>query len=216
LGNIPEELLDNIDKTIKMEDGKNIRINTKYGFLICSYSSIRYRKDLYEMSKQIEKANHVISNPSKSKKLKFTKTNGKKIELNEGLIDKTKKLLGIKGYYTNLEESIVDNKTIIDRYHELYKIEQAFRISKSDLETRPIFHFKEQPIKLHILICFIALVISKQVELKAGISIRRFIDEAKKITDGHILNKMTDKVVTIKAAPTDKMNRITQQLFTPH
>ena len=216
LGNIPEELLDNIDKTIKREDGKNIRINTKYGFLICSYSSIRYRKDLYEMSKQIEKANHVISNPSKSKKLKFTKTNGQKIELNEGLIDKTKKLLGIKGYYTNLEENIVDNKTIIDRYHELYKIEQAFRISKSDLETRPVFHFKEQPIKLHILICFIALVISKQIELKAGISIRRFIDEAKKITDGHILNKMTDKVVTIKAAPTDKMNRITQQLFTPH
>ena len=38
----------------------------------------------------------------KVKKWKFTKTNGQKIELNEGLIDKTKKLLGIKGYYTNL------------------------------------------------------------------------------------------------------------------
>lgn len=49
------------------------------------------------MSNQIEKANHVISNPSKSKKLKFTKANGQKIELIEGLIDKTKKLLGIKG-----------------------------------------------------------------------------------------------------------------------
>ena len=136
LANIPAELLDDIDKTIKREDGKSIRINTKYVFLICSYSSIRYRKDLYEMSNQIEKANHVISNPSKSKKLKFTKANGQKIELNVGLIDKTKKLLGIKGYYTNLEESVVDKKTIIDRYHELYKFEQAFRISKGDLETR--------------------------------------------------------------------------------
>lgn len=54
------------------------------------------------MIKQIEKANQVFSNPSKSKKLKFTKANGQKIELNVGLIDKTKKLLGIKGYYTNL------------------------------------------------------------------------------------------------------------------
>ncbi len=75
-----------------------------------------------------------------------------KIKLNEGLIDKTKKLLGIKGYYTNLEEIVADHITIINPYHELYNIEQAFRISKSDLETRPVFHFKELPIKLHILI----------------------------------------------------------------
>jgi len=63
-------------------------------------------------------------------------------------------LLGIKGYYTNLEENIVNNNTIIERYHELYKIEHAFRITKSDLQTRPIFHFKEEPIKLHLLISF--------------------------------------------------------------
>ena len=58
----------------------------------------------------------------------------------------------MKGYYTNSEEIIVDHKTTIDPYHELYNIEQAFRISKSDLETRPVFYFREQPIKLHILI----------------------------------------------------------------
>ena len=130
LGNILAEILDYIDKTIKRDNGKSIRINTNIAFLFCSYSSVHHRKDLNEMNKQIEKANQVITNPSKSKKLKFTKTNDQKIELNEGLIEKTKKLLGIKEYYTNLEEDIADNKTIIDRYHELYKIEQAFRILK--------------------------------------------------------------------------------------
>jgi transposase len=75
---------------------------------------------------------------------------------------KTQKLLGIKGYDTSLEASVADNNTIIERYHELYKIEQAFRISKNDLQIRSIFHFKEQPIKLHILICFIALVSDRQ------------------------------------------------------
>ena len=88
--------------------------------------------------------------------------------------------MGIKGYYTNLDASVTDNKTIIERYHELYKIEQAFRISKNNLQTRPIFHFKEELIKLHILICFMALVVSKHIELKTGISIRKFIDESKK------------------------------------
>ncbi|MBS1746549.1 MAG: IS1634 family transposase [Bacteroidetes bacterium] len=194
LGNLSREVIDEIDKRCIIEDGKHFRMKTENGYLICSYSSARYRKDLYEMNKQIEKANQVIAHPSKSKKLKFTQTKGQKIELNVALIEKTKKLLGIKGYYTNLEEQVADNKTIIERYHELYKIEQAFRISKSDLRTRPIFHFKEQPIKLHILICFMALVVSKNIELKTGVSIRRFIDEAKKIADGQILNQMTDKV----------------------
>ncbi len=216
LGNIPADLLDTIDKNTTRENGKSIRIKTSNGYLICSYSAVRYRKDLYEMNKQIEKAKNIITHPSKSKKLKFTQTNDQKIELNEKLIEKTKKLLGIKGYYTNLEETVVDNQTIIERYHELYKIEQAFRMSKNDLETRPIFHFKEQPIKLHILICFMALVISKHIELKTQISIRRYIDEAKKIADGQILNQITNKIVTIKATPTDKMNGFTDKLFIPH
>lgn len=216
LGNIPVELFEIIDKNINREDGKSIRIKTNNGYLICSYSSTRYRKDLHEMNKQIEKANQVIAHPSKSKKLKFTQTKGQKIELNSALIEKTKKLLGIKGYYTNLEEQVADNKTIIERYHELYRIEQAFRITKSDLQTRPIFHFKEQPIKLHILICFMALVLSKHIELKTGVSIRRFIDEAKKIADGQILNQMTGKVAIVDAVITDNMKCFISKISSPH
>ena len=125
-------------------------------------------------------------------------------------------MLGIKGYYTNLEESVADNKIIIARYHELYKIEQAFRISKTDLQTRPIFHFKEQPIKLHILICFIALVISKHIELKTGVSIRKFLDESRKIVDGQILNHITNKVVMVKAQPSAKIKEFIAKLFPPH
>jgi hypothetical protein len=216
MGNLSAELLDSIDKKIDRQDGKSIRVKTELGYLICSYSSVRYRKDLYEMNKQIEKAKQVIETPSKTKKIKFTKTSNQKLEINEGLIEKTKKLLGIKGYYTNLNEQVSDNKTIIERYHELYKIEQAFRVSKSDLQTRPIFHFKEQPIKLHILTCFMALTISKHIEIKAGISIRKFLDEAKKIVDGQILNHMTGQSVTIKANPTQKMQEIVSKILPPH
>ena len=123
LGNIPNELLNAINTTLTREDNNSIRIKTDNGFLICSYSSVRYRKDLYEMNKQIEKAKLVIEKPSKNKKVKFTSTSEQKVELNEKLIEKTKKLLGVKGYYTHIEESILDNATIIARYHELYKIE---------------------------------------------------------------------------------------------
>jgi transposase len=212
LGNISNELAAEIDKNICREEGKSIRIKTDNGYLICSYSPLRYRKDKYEMEKQIEQAKYIIDHPSKSRKLKFTKLNGQKIELNQKLIDRTLKMLGIKGYYTNLEESVADNATIINRYGELYKIEQAFRISKSDLQTRPIFHYKEEPIKLHLLICFMALVLSKYTELQTGISIKKFIHECKKVTDARLKNKLTGKITTIRANLTSEITEILRKL----
>ena len=65
LGGIPAELLEAIDKKISREEGKSIRIKTDKGYLICSYSAVRYRKDLYEMNRQIEKAKQVVEKPSK-------------------------------------------------------------------------------------------------------------------------------------------------------
>lgn len=216
LGNLPEELMEQIDKSIVRENGKSIRIITDKGYLICSYSSLRYRKDKHEMDKQIDRAKAIIDQPSKKKKIKFTKTSGELVELNEALIEKNKKMLGIKGYYTNLKESQADNKTIIERYHELYRIEQAFRISKNDLQTRPIFHFKEEPLRLHILICFMALVISKHIELTTGDSIRRFITECKKVTEARILNLLTNKEIRMRTALTPQAAEYSRKLNAPH
>jgi len=216
LGNLSNERIEQIDKNITREDDTCIRIKTNNGFLICSYSSVRYRKDKHEMEKQIEKAKYIVENPSKNKKLKFTKSNGQELELNQKLIDKTRKLLGIKGYYTNLEENVLSNKTIMERYHELYRIEQAFRISKNDLQTRPIFHFKEDPIKLHILICFMALAVSKHIELQTNMSIKKFITESKKVTDARLLNTLTTKEIKIRAKISPDFMKIIQKLNLSH
>jgi len=216
LGNLSNELIEQIDKNVPREDDKSIRIKTDNGFLICSYSSTRYRKDKYEMEKQIEKAKYTVDNPSKNKKLKFTKSNGQKLELNQKLIDKTRKLLGIKGYCTNLEEHVVSNQTIMERYHELYRIEQAFRISKNDLQTRPIFHFKEESVKLHILICFMALVLSKHIELQTNTSIKKFITESKKVTDARLLNTLTNKEIKIRTQISHEFSKIIEKLNLSH
>jgi transposase len=216
LGNISNELMNQLDKMLIREDGQTIRLKTDKGNLVCSYSQTRAKKDKYEMEKQIEKAEQLLKTPSKIKKIKFIKSEEQKLVVNKALIDKTKKLLGVKGYYTNLSEDVADNKTIIERYHELYKIEQAFRIAKSDLETRPIFHFKEEPIKLHMLICFMSLVISKHIELKTKDSIRKFITEAKKVTDVRITNSITNKEFIVKGKSTLKSYEYEKQLGLPH
>lgn len=216
LGNLSMDLIEQINHSIAREDGKSIRVKTDSGYLICAYSSVRYRKDKYEMAKQIEKALSIIQNPSKGKKVKFVKTLGENPVLNQVLIEKSEKLLGIKGYYTNLGEDLASNQDIINRYHELYRVEQAFRISKHDLQTRPIFHFKEEPIHLHVLICFMALVVSKHIELATGDSIRMFLTECKKITDARMLNKITNKESRIRTKYSDKVLKYIQSLNLSH
>lgn len=216
LGNLPQSIFEQIDAKIKREDGSTIRINTDKGHLICSFSSARYRKDKYEMEKQILKAQNILKSPSKNTKAKFIKATHEELKLNEELIEKTSKLLGIKGYYTDLNEEDFPANKVIQRYNELYKVEQAFRVAKSDLETRPIFHFKEEPIKLHLLICFLALVISRHIEIKTAISIRRFNAEAKKITDARMSNKLNGKELIVKGKITQTAETILSKLNLLH
>jgi transposase len=200
LGNLQESLLSSIDNKLPRTDKANIRLKSKLGYLICDFSKKRFNKDKFEMKKQINKAKFFLQNPAKTKKIKFIKTTGAENQLNNELIAKTNILLGIKGYYTNLDDKTFSNQLVIERYHQLYKIEQAFRVSKHDLKTRPIFHFKEDPIRLHILICFMALAVSKFIEIKADISIRSFITLSKNITDAKLYNKVNNKII-LKRVP---------------
>ena len=216
LGNLPQRVFEKVDAQMPREEGKTIRLLTDKGYLICSFSNARYRKDKYEMEKQILKAQTIIQSPSQNTKAKFIKAHHEKLTLNEELIEKTRKLLGIKGYYTDLGEDELPTSKVIERYHELYKVEQAFRVAKSDLETRPIFHYKEEPIKLHLLICFMALAISKHIEIKTGRSIRHFITEAKKITDARMLNILTQKEVIVKGKITQPAEELLLKLNLLH
>lgn len=216
LGNLPQAILEQINSKIRPEEGNIIRISTDKGHLICSFSNSRYRKDKHEMDKQILKAQAIIKSPSKNTKAKFVKAHNEELKLNEELIQKTVKLLGVKGYYTDLSEQDLPASHVIERYHELYKVEQAFRVAKSDLETRPIFHFKEDPIKLHLLICFIALVISKHIEIRTGLSIKRFNTEAKKVVDAIMLNKLTRKQVIVRGKLTDTVQELLLRLNLLH
>lgn len=216
LGNIGNELFQRIHSSLVREDGNTIRLQTEKGYLICSFSNTRYRKDKYEMEKQIQRAEILLKEPGKIKKVKFLKTDNKEPALNNELINRTKVLLGIKGYYTDLEEYIANNETIISRYHDLYKIEQAFRISKNDLKTRPIFHFKEEPIKLHLLICFMALVISKHIELTTNVSIKKFVTELKKVIDARMFSQITNKEMRIRAKMMPIVEDLIRKLNLPH
>lgn len=208
LGNVSSEVFDQLDKHLQRNDGATIRIETDLGNLVCSFSMKRYKKDKYEMDKQIDNAKNNIASKAKPSKTKYVSIKEQTKSLNEKLIEKNTRLLGVKGYYTDLKERELSNQSVIEHYHELYKIEQAFRIAKSDLATRPIFHFKEQPIQLHILICFMSLAMAKAIEIKTNISVKAFIDELKKISTARLVHTITNTEHTMTVKPSNYCNEL--------
>jgi transposase len=113
--------------------------------------------------------------------------------LDEELKNKTEKLLGIKGYCTNIPEIEVSNKQVIAYYHDLWRIEQALRISKTDLKTHPIFHYAHDAIHAHVLLRFMALIMGKFLELKTGLSLQHVRDILWNVHEAHIEDTLTGK-----------------------
>ena len=68
---------------------------------------------------------------------------------------------GLKGYITNTE---LPPAEIIENYGQLWQIERAFRISKTDLRIRPMYHRRRRRIEAHILVAFVAYTIYKELE----------------------------------------------------
>lgn len=192
-------------------DGASFRLETERGLLICDFSERRYHKDQREMEKQVAKAEGLLRQGQALKRTKFIKYQGRtQPTLNGDLIEKTRSLLGIKGYYTNLANAT--NQTIIEQYHNLWHVEQAFRITKNDLAARPIYHFKKQAIEAHMVICFIALAVSKYLELKTGKSTRQIIKSLKSVTDGRLKNELTGEEITLRSELSSDVKEILQSL----
>lgn len=205
-------------KELEKRDRMSCRIETDKGSLVCDFSFKRYRKDKLEMEKQIARAQKLVDKNTDSKRAKFLKlkkSKQKKVyEVNNALIDKTRLVLGIKGYYTNLfkENSPVTNQDIIDQYHNLWHVEKAFRIAKSDLAMRPIYHFNRKTIEGHILLCFMALAVSKYMETKTNKSIRKIIDLLKNITDARIKNLLTEEIIIMREKISDEVKQLWKNL----
>lgn len=149
--------------------------------VIYQYRKKRAALDLRNIEKQITKAEKIIKGITTGKKAKFLSVKTKEKKLNQALIDKAKILAGIKGYVTNLA---VPDEQVIASYHQLWHVEQSFRMSKSDLKARPIFHQKRDSIEAHLTIVLAALAIGKVIENNTGMSIKRFVRTIRPIRSG--------------------------------
>ncbi len=137
--------------------------------LIITYSEQRAKKDKYNREKGINRLEKLIKTGKLTKTSinkrgynKFLELDGEvAVKLDEEKIKADEKWDGLKGYLTN---STLNKQQILDNYGQLWMIEKAFRIVKTDLKIRPIYHRKQRRIEAHICLNFVAYKIYKELE----------------------------------------------------
>lgn len=137
--------------------------------LLVGYTDNRARKDAYNREKgvrRLEKAYRrgtlTKENINKRGYNKFLTMEGDvRVSIDYDKLETDAKWDGLKGYLTNTD---IPASQVYDAYHNLWHVEQAFRISKSKIEIRPMFHFTRRRIEAHVCICFVALKVYKELE----------------------------------------------------
>lgn len=171
--------------------------------LLVGYTSERAKKDAYNREKGLRRLEKLyrrgtltkenINKRGYNKYLNISKDVN--VTINYERVMEDAAWDGLKGYLTN---TIISTKDVYEAYHNLWNVELAFRIAKSKIEIRPMFHFTKKRIEAHICICFVALKVYKELDRRlkqAGIklSINKVLNMAASITTIQIKLPSTNK-----------------------
>jgi len=203
-------------KEIPYKDGNDKKqiIQIKQN-LILTYSSKRAKKDKITREKALQKIENALSkkNITKSdlklsyyaKYLDIDEKCSIKYKLNPDKVKQSEQLDGIKGFATN--DFTLSPNEVIQHYQNQYDVEKAFRISKTDLKIRPIYHRLENRIKADILVSFVSYAVYKEFERKLKINNVKFNFSQKflrKIIKHLIAIKVDDEIIPINPSEIQK------------
>lgn len=169
----PEKLRYRVFEQVNRIKDENGHVTELAESLIVTYSERRAHKDRADRERLIEKARTLVESPGKinasfkrggRKYLKRATDHTECVTwtVDEESIQRDSRFDGYYGIQTS--EQNLKPEEILSAYHTLWKIEESFRIMKSTLEVRPIFHWTEKRIKGHFVICFLAFLLERKLE----------------------------------------------------
>lgn len=151
-----------------------------------AYSRKRAVRDANTLTAQENRAREVIEGQKTARIPRFVKTSGGKRSLDEASLTRARQLAGLKGYVTNIPPAVMAAGEVIGSCHELWHVEQSFRMSKSDLRARPMFHRTRDAIEAHLTIVFSALAISRTVQNRTGLAVANVIKQLRPLRSATI------------------------------
>ncbi len=145
-----------LESARRMGTGKAARVWR----VACQWKFKREQQDNKAINAMIERAEKIADGRAPLKKARFLKVTDITTEPGQVTIDRARQLAGLKGYVTNLPASSMDGAAVIAACHDLWKVEQSFRMTKGDLRARPVFHHQREAIEAHLTVVFAALAVA--------------------------------------------------------
>ena len=153
---------------------------------VWAYSSKRAARDGKALTLQENRAKAVIAGEQSARTPRFVTIKNGSRSLDEASLARARRLVGLKGYVTNIEAALMPAAEVIASYHDLWHVEQSFRMSKTDLAARPIFARTREAIDAHLTVVFAALALSRTIQDRTGLSLRRFLRTLKPLRSATI------------------------------
>jgi hypothetical protein len=153
---------------------------------VWAFSASRFARDNRTLTAQENRARDVISGAKSARTPRFVKTDGGAPALDEKALARARKLAGLKGYVTNIPVTVMPPAEVISCYHDLWHVEQSFRMSKTDLAARPMFVRKRDAIEAHLTIVFTALAVAREIQNRTGLAIRNVIRQLRPLRSATI------------------------------
>ena len=191
-----------IETTRDMGTGRQRRTRR----VVYHYSFKRHKRDDKTINAQVVKAEKVADGLRPVTRDRFvtvtTDADGKKAEVNWDVIERARFCAGFKGYVTNIGADVMDGAAVVAAYRDLWHVEESFRMAKGDLQARPIFHRKREPIEAHLTIVFAALAVARHLQEQTGVSIKRLVQT---------LRPLQSVTITIAGQPIQAQPRLTAE-----
>ena len=154
--------------------------------VVYQYSFKRRKRDDRAINAQIARAEKIAAGKAPVTRTRFLKVTGADKHLDQATIDRARQLAGLKGYVSNLPIQQMPPDRLIGAYHDLWQVERSFRMTKSDLKARPVFHHQRDAIEAHITVVFAALAIARHLQTQTGISIKKLVQTLRTIRSATI------------------------------
>ena len=208
LGSIADDKLDKLllklnNQTMDADGFKLVDTEHEGRRLVLSYSPKLASKQRSDRAKLIDKlqkklgksgkgVGNLIGNSKYRKWVKVDDAEVAKLDI-EAIEAQESRLNGVRGIYTSLSKEASLASAIKARYSELWRIEHGFRVLKSDLRMRPIFHWKEERIKAHVAICFTAYMLLAHLHYRVNLS----AGDLGRLSPAAILDHLSDVQVNV-------------------
>jgi hypothetical protein len=143
--------------------------------VVYHYLFARHKRDDRAINAMVDRAEKVAAGKRPLKKDRFVRIDNAGKGVDWDLVERARQLAGLKGYVTNLPISTMDAAAVVAAYHDLWQVEKSFRMAKSDLRARPIFHRERDAIEAHLTVVFAALAVSRHLQDATGASIKKLV-----------------------------------------